>query len=107
MECFLSFFKDYIAFNLYKCRRIYAITPTWRSDEGKIIPNGITFAEHRAAIAEAIAEYPEIKLVDGYTLVPHDLSLFGDPKDAVRQVHPNDEGFIHYANNLIKEIKKV
>ena len=93
--------------SLYKCRRIYAITPTWRSDEERIRPNIITFAEHRAAIAEAIAQYHEIKLIDGYTLVPHDLSLFGDPANAPRQVHPNEEGFLHYANNLIKTIKSI
>lgn len=91
--------------SLYKCEKIYAITPIWRSDDGKA-KSGVSFSEHRAAIAEAIARYPEIKMVDGYTLVPHDLSLFGDPKDAPRQVHPNEQGFAHYSKNLLNEILK-
>ncbi len=87
--------------SLYKCDSIYVITPIWRSDDDKIA-SGMTFAEHRSVIAEAISRYPGIKIVDGYELVPHDPALFGDPGE--RQVHPNEQGFEHYSSNLFKII---
>ena len=89
--------------SLYKCESIYVITPIWRSDDDKIA-SGMTFAEHRAVIAEAVSRYPIIKIVDGYELVPHDPDLFGDPSE--RQVHPNGQGFKHYSENLFKIISE-
>ena len=85
--------------SLYKCENVYAITPIWRSDDEKESPV-MSFAEHRAVIAEAIAKYPEVKIIEGYDLVPHDISLFGDPAGN-RQVHPNEAGFEHYSKNLL------
>lgn len=89
--------------SLYKCEKIYAITPIWRSDEGTT-KSGVSFAEHRGTIADAVSRYPRVRLVDGYTLVPHDRELFGDPIE--RQVHPNEQGFAHYSKNLLNVILK-
>ena len=90
--------------SLYKCDNIYVITPIWRSDDNKIM-GGLTFAEHCAAIVKAAERYPKIKVIDGYALVPHDITLFGDPAGN-RQVHPNEEGFEYYSANLMKIIAK-
>ena len=88
--------------SLYKnTERIYAIIPIWLGHEDEV-RLGMNFRQHREAIAEAISRYPSVKTVDGYKLVPKMPEFFGDPGG--RCVHPNDEGFLHYALALMKFI---
>ena len=42
----------------------------------------------------------DIEVVYGYNLVPENEMLFGDLR-----LHPNDEGFLHYKENLLLKIK--
>ena len=89
--------------SMYKCRKIYWILPIWRNDADGVKGN-MTFTEHRALIRETVSKYPYISIVDGYELLPHDEDYYGDPSDI--KIHPNDEGLILYAENLINKIEK-
>ena len=105
-EIFETNVREYLdkLISLYACRNIYIILPIWRSDDGGISA-GMTFREHSAIIAKVASEYPFIKVIDGYKLVPPMPELFGDPSG--RLVHPNDEGFLRYAFALVKEIGNI
>lgn len=89
-------------FSLYKCRNVYAILPIWRSDEMNV-SLGSNFREFREEIKKAYEKYDFIKIIDGYKLVPHDKKFFNDPGDV--QCHPNETGFLYYAEKLIKNVK--
>ena len=84
----------------YPDAKIFAIAPIWRADWQDIHSIGEFFSirEHFAKIAE---KYPSVTLIDGFDFLPHDTELYSD-----KFLHPNDEGFAHYANNLTKELKK-
>ena len=88
--------------SLYECRNIYAILPIWRSDETSVTLDS-TFREFREEIKKAYLKYDFIKIVDGYKLVPHDKKFFNDPRE--EQCHPNEMGFLYYAERLIKNVK--
>ena len=52
-------------------------------------------------IFETASRYHNTVCISGFDLVAHDALLFGDFK-----VHPNDNGFAQYAENLYNRIKK-
>ncbi len=83
----------------YPKAKIFAITPIWRKDLQKETPFG-SFLEVRERIAEAIEGLGNVQLIDGFDLVPQDENLFAD-----LYLHPRDEGFDFYAENLIRKIK--
>ena len=87
--------------SLYKSRNIHLILPIWRGDADEIKAE-MTFAEHREVIRRVAERYPFINIVDGYELLPHDARYYGDPGDI--RVHPNDEGFSIYADELCHRI---
>lgn len=74
------------------------ITPLWRGD----VPNGepalIRFCDKLKAI---LRTYPNITIVDGFTLVPH------LPEYYLDNLHPNPLGAEVYANNLVNFIRRV
>lgn len=78
---------------------IYAITPLWRKDMNVERPCGDFFRIEKG-IAEAVKDLENVTLISGFNLIPHDEKFFGD-----RRLHPNDEGFEHYFNNIIKYIE--
>ncbi len=78
----------------YPTTRIVAISPIWLPRGGEL-PFG-RFEDAHVAIERCIDGY-DIELVNGIDLVPHDENLFGDGT-----VHPSDEGFGYYADNLIQ-----
>ncbi|CAG7638888.1 SGNH/GDSL hydrolase family protein [Paenibacillus allorhizosphaerae] len=82
----------------YAYARIYVMTPIWRSirNERKLLG---TFDELVQTIKEICAEYPAIHVIDGESLVAHSGRLFADG------THPTDEGFVHMALNLYKQIR--
>lgn len=81
---------------LYPDTPIYVITPTWRSD-WEMVKKGGLFTEIENIITEVFKQGKNITLIPGRDLIPHDTSLFGD-----LWLHPSEEGFKHYFNNLIK-----
>lgn len=77
---------------------LYAIIPIWRGDSKPDRVYG-DFEQMRADIC-GFAEAAGAICIDGYDLVPHDPKFFGDLR-----LHPNDEGFCHYAAGVLKAMK--
>lgn len=84
--------------NLYPMAKIYAISPIWRKGGDTAYACG-TLAIAEEIISEAVAELPNVTLIPGAGLVPHEEELFADLR-----LHPNDAGFAHYAKNLLAAI---
>ena len=77
----------------YANKQIFVLSPIWRDKrDGKRMG---TFEDCRAIVAEE-AERLGLIHIDGLTLVPPIPEFFGD-----EYLHPNDEGFALYADNLI------
>lgn len=77
---------------------IVTITPIWRADEGMEGDFG-KFSRIEDTIRKVTSDFPNVRVIRGYDLVPHDTSLYTDFR-----LHPNDEGFAHYATNLVCEL---
>ena len=77
---------------------ILCISPLWRGDIPEGIPTLIKFCENVKKIA---GSYPNVKVVDGFTLVPHLPEYFLD------NLHPNGLGTEVYGRNLVEAIKKI
>ncbi len=75
--------------------QIFVITPVWRSDCADMRPIG-GFPVVSDILREELRMYPQIGVIDGQTVMPHIPTLFNDG------LHPNDEGFMHYALKLIQ-----
>ena len=77
---------------------VLCITPLWRDD----VPNGyetlIRFCENVKKIA---GSYKNVKVVDGFRLVPHLHEYFLD------KLHPNCFGAEVYGRNLVREIERL
>ncbi|MBR4864234.1 MAG: SGNH/GDSL hydrolase family protein [Oscillospiraceae bacterium] len=83
----------------YPDAKIFAITPIWRADMEN--PRAFTsFFDIEKGVRSAAEKLPNVMVIDGQTLVPHDTKYFADGR-----LHPNDEGFDHYFNNLWEAVK--
>lgn len=82
---------------LYGDTPVLTLTPIWRGDFENSAAVVERFSE---GIKQTCAKYPNITLVDGFELIPHDEKLFLD------RLHPNVEGCKIYAANVIEAIKK-
>jgi len=81
---------------------IYCVTPIWTTLDAFQNGQGLYLSTYRQAITQivqqrAIAD-PNLHLIDGLTLVPHDTGYYVDG------VHPNDSGFALYASNLVARL---
>lgn len=97
------FFRDVRAFfeNLnvaYPGVETIVITPIWRSNL-HAETDFASMEEVSDAIREAAKSRPNTRIIDGFPLVPHDVSFFGD-----YGCHPNDSGFRHYFKNLWQQL---
>ena len=79
---------------------ICAILPLWRHDWMRVTDVG-TFAEGHAIIRAAAEKHRNIKIVNGWELLPHLESCVSDG------LHPNDFGFQFMARNLLKQLPEV
>ena len=74
---------------------VFVISPIWRGDQEtrqrKMGPLS-TIEKNIVAIAK---DFPNVTVIPGIDLVPHDLSRFADAG-----LHPNDEGYGLYFQNL-------
>ena len=75
------------------------ITPIWRSNL-HVDTDFDSIHDVALAIREAADVLENKIIVDGFDLVPHDVSHYGD-----YGCHPNDEGFRLYFENLWKQIR--
>lgn len=76
----------------------FVLTPIWRADRDEGRPFGL-FDDVEATIRESAADFPQIRVIRGYDLVPHDEKYFVEAK-----LHPTTEGFAHYGKNLCAQI---
>ena len=86
----------------YPNTKIFAITPIWRKEypTGKVTGVG-SLDRVEEYIREVTADLSNVTVIKGLDLVPPSADCF-----APDIIHPNDKGFVHYFENLIKEIKK-
>ncbi len=84
----------------YTSAKIFAITPIWRADNEKESKCG-EFLSIANYIKEVTKHLQNVHCIDGINFVPHYENVYADFR-----LHPNDEGFIHYANNLCDAVKK-
>lgn len=77
---------------------VLCISPVWRGDNIEALPVFYVFCEKVKTIA---GKYPNIKVIDGLTLVPHLEEYYLD------NLHPNCLGTETYAANLVKEMKRI
>ena len=85
----------------YPRAKIVIISPIWRLNFDKVTAFGSPAYTVHDVIAEAVEGIPSLTLVRGWNLVPQLPEFFADG-----YLHPNDEGFSSYAENLYLEIKK-
>ena len=83
---------------LYGETPVLCVTPLWRGDVPDGFPTLKRFCENVKQIA---GKYPNVKIVDGFTLVPHLPEYFRD------NLHPNELGCETYGRNLVEEIRKL
>ena len=84
----------------YPNAKIFGISPIWRSNEFENKAAG-KFSDILGKMERLTADLPNITIIDGYNLIPHDKSLFTDG------LHPNAIGNVHYALNLTNQILKL
>ena len=77
---------------------VLCITPLWRGDVPDGFPTLSRFCENVKKIA---GRYPNVKIVDGFILVPHLPEYFLD------NLHPNCLGTEVYGRNLVEAIRKL
>ncbi len=75
---------------------ILCITPIWRGDNMEGVPTLIKFCEK---LVEICKRYKNIKIVDGFSLVPHLSEYYLD------NLHPNCLGAEIYGRNLVRAIE--
>ena len=85
---------------LYPNTRIFALSPIYRLDAATYENPGLgDFKLFDERIPRLTQDLTNVINISGYDLVPRQAELFADG-----YLHPTDEGFDHYAANLIKKI---
>ena len=82
----------------YPDAKIFAITPVWRADITD--ENYDSFRNIEKDIINAVENIKNVSIISGFDLVPENEDYYAD-----LFLHPNDEGFKYYAENIIKKIK--
>ena len=78
---------------------LIALAPVWRIDADQ--QTHVGHLDELAAYYQGLSEQiPNMTVIDCFDFVPHNTDYYRD-----RRVHPNDMGFQHYANALIKAVK--
>ena len=85
---------------LYTHAKIFGITPPWNKNFGNT-EKAMTFKELSDKIERLTSDLKNVTIIRGDDLIPHDEKYFGD-----LFVHPNNDGFDCYFQNLYAEIKK-
>lgn len=78
---------------------IAMLTPIWRSDYLTRRDDDFYFWDAHRIMEEIASNYPNLRVIHGENLVPWTLALMND------HVHPNDLGFVHYAERLLAQLK--
>ena len=84
----------------YPHSKIFAITPVWRADyQGK--RKFGNFENVEKGIRNVTSDFENVFLIPGFNLINHERIFFADSR-----LHPNDEGFIRYSDNLYSQLVK-
>ena len=81
----------------YKNSKIVSILPLWTVWNS----NDESYKWRERNCIKSVYEKYSDYIIDGYNLVPHDAKYFAD------ELHPNDDGFEFYGENLTKELKEI
>lgn len=79
----------------YPKAKIFAITPIWRKDHEAKKEFGL-FGDVVTYLVDAVKELKNVTVICGYSLVPENEKYFSE-----KILHPTDEGFDFYYNNLM------
>jgi len=85
----------------YPNAKIFAITPIWRKNYPNVSNAIGTLDDIAAYIEKVVAELPNVTVIKGINFIPWDAKYYSPDV-----LHPNDNGFAHYAENLAAELKK-
>ena len=86
---------------IYPEAKIYALLPIWRGDSEELeLFSRRSFMEHREVIRKAAEMWGNVTVIDTIDFVPHDATFFED-----RALHPNELGFLLYADALVEAIQ--
>ncbi|MBR7121414.1 MAG: SGNH/GDSL hydrolase family protein [Lentisphaeria bacterium] len=77
------------------------ILPIWRKDLNETAPGG-DFEVFRNGLRRVAEKFPQVRIIDGWPLVPHIAEFFSDGF-----LHPNDTGFAVMGKNLLEAIRKI
>ncbi len=84
----------------YPETKIFAISPIWRADHIEEREFGL-FEDVENYIKDVVADLENVIFISGLDFVEHDIKFYADFR-----LHPNDEGFRHYSDNLYEQIQK-
>ncbi len=98
IECCRGFYVELS--KKYPTAKIFAVGPIWRKDMDIYKPYG-KFMQLIEDIKSCTAGLDNVVFIDGFDFVPKDEKYFADLR-----LHPNDEGFAYYFENLYKAIKE-
>ena len=93
-----AFFK--VIHERYPNAHVIAIAPIWRGDSERETAMARPISDVYKLFCEYTKDYDHFTVVDGWNLIPHLPAFFHD-----QILHPNDQGFSLYAENLYKAIK--
>lgn len=84
----------------YPNAKIFALTPIWRKDNYETRKLG-TFFDIGRIIGSVTENMNNVICLSGWDFIPHEEKYYSDLR-----LHPNDDGFAFYAENLIKAIRQ-
>lgn len=82
----------------YPTAQVFVISPIWRGDYTASKPYG-AFENIEKFIRSVVDGIDNAKLISGFDLITHSEDFFADLR-----LHPNDEGFLQYANGLKEQL---
>ena len=85
----------------YPTTKIFTILPIWRICPFERNEDGKSLDDARDTIKQIVSQYKDIVVINGKELISHSSEIFFD-----KVLHPNEQGFVEYAINLVKEMKK-
>lgn len=84
----------------YPRAQVFVISPIWRGDQETRQRRMGPLSAVEKNILAIVADFPNVTMISGMELVPHDLQYFADAG-----LHPNDTGYEHYFRNLWSKIQ--
>ena len=89
-----------IIHNRFPSSRVVVIAPIWRGDSERETAMARPISDVYKLFCEYTKDYDHFTVVNGWNFLPHLPEFFAD-----KILHPNDQGFGPYAENLYKAIQ--